>query len=248
MTSTPVGMRCPKCAKQRTEVRNIVRQGFGGTAAPATMVLIGINVAFYLIQWLTGGGLINAGGTFFLDVGLWGPAVAAGEWWRLITSGFMHVGLLHLGLNMFLLYMLGTLIEPLIGTRRFVGVYFVALLTGSAGALLLAPDAFTIGASGAVFGLMSAGFLVARDRGLDNLSRQIGALLLLNILFTFSISGISVGGHVGGLLGGALAIALIFRLRGIDGLSRSRRNLVETVALILLALLAALIAIGVASG
>lgn len=248
MTVTPVGMRCPECAKQRTEVRRVAHQGFNSAGAPATMALVGANVVVFLIQWLTGGGLMSIGGPMYADFALYGPAVADGEWWRLVTGGFLHAGLIHLALNMFLLYILGTLVEPLIGTRRFVAIYFVALLAGSAGALLLDPNAFTVGASGAVFGLMAAGFLVSRDRGLDELARQIGILVVFNIFITFAIPRISIGGHLGGLLGGALAALLILRVRHIGGLSRAQRSLVESGGLILLAVASVAIAIGAVSG
>ena len=99
---------------------------------------------------------------------------------------------------MFALYILGTLLEPAIGTARFVGIYFVSLLAGSLGALLLDPDETTVGASGAVFGLFAAAFLVARDRGSSSSPRR-SASTDLNLVFTFSVPGISIGGHLGGL-------------------------------------------------
>jgi membrane associated rhomboid family serine protease len=141
--------------------------------------------------------------------GLYGPAVADGEPYRIVTSAFLHAGILHLGLNMFALYILGQLLEPAIGTARFVGLYAVSVLAGSFGALLLDPLELTVGASGGVFGLMAGGFLIARDRGFDQLASEIGFFVLLNVLFTFTFSGISVGGHLGGLAGGALAALVI---------------------------------------
>jgi membrane associated rhomboid family serine protease len=110
---------------------------------------------------------------------------------------------------MFALFILGTLLEPGIGTARFLGVYFVALLAGSFGALLLDPHETTVGASGAIFGLMSAAFIVARHRGLEGLASQIGFYVILNLAFTFGVPGISVGGHLGGLVGGGLAALIV---------------------------------------
>ena len=107
------------------------------------------------------------------------------------------------------LYFLGSLLEPGIGTPRFLAVYFVSLLAGSFGALLITPDTHTVGASGAVFGLMSAAFIVARHRGVEQLAGQIGFYIIINIFFTIGVSGISIGGHFGGLIAGALCGFLI---------------------------------------
>jgi membrane associated rhomboid family serine protease len=107
------------------------------------------------------------------------------------------------------LYFLGSLLEPGIGTPRFLAVYFVSLLAGSFGALLISPDSHTVGASGAVFGLMSAAFIVARHRGVEQLAAQIGFYIILNLFFTLGAAQISVGGHFGGLIGGAFCALLI---------------------------------------
>ena len=209
MTVTPVGMRCPDCARQRTQARHIV-PGLRAGAAPATYALIAINIAAFVAE-LGGGGAssFQGGGKLIHDAGLYGPAVANGDWWRILTAGFLHAGLVHIAFNMFALYILGTLMEPGIGTPRFLGVYFVSLLAGSFGALLLSPHEFTVGASGAIFGLMSAAFLIARHRGIEQLASQIGFFVIVNLVFTFSFTGISIGGHLGGLVGGALAGLLI---------------------------------------
>lgn len=209
MTVTPVGMRCPECSRDRTQVRRI-GTGLQAGAAPATYVLIAVNIAAFVAE-LAGGGAASfrGGGALIGNAGLNGPAVADGEWWRIVTAGFLHAGFLHIALNMFALFILGTLLEPAIGTARFVGVYFVSLLAGSFGALLLDPNETTVGASGAIFGLMSAAFIIARHRGLEQLASQIGFYVILNLAFTFGVPGISVGGHLGGLVGGALAGLLV---------------------------------------
>jgi membrane associated rhomboid family serine protease len=223
MTPTPVGMRCPECMQQRTRVV----QGVGGSAtgfwqAPATFVLIAINVVAYLIEVTAGsGGLDGVGGKVVVDYALFGPAVAEGEWYRLVTGGFLHASLIHIGFNMLLLYFLGRLLEPALGTPRFLALYFAALLAGSFGALLLDPNALTLGASGAVFGLAGATFVIARGRGMDAIAGQIGFLIVFNLIFSFVGSRISVGGHLGGLAAGVIcALAIVAGERGMLGRNR----------------------------
>ena len=220
MTPTPVGMRCPECMQQRTKVV----QGAGGSAtgfwqAPATFVLIAINVVAYLIEITAGsGGLNGASGSVVLDYALFGPAVAEGEWYRLVTAGFLHASLIHIGFNMLLLFFLGRLLEPALGMPRFLVLYFASLLAGSFGALLLDPNALTLGASGAVFGLAGATFVIARGRGMDALAGEIGFLIVFNLIFSFVAANISVGGHVGGLAAGVLcALAIVAGERGVLG-------------------------------
>ncbi len=222
MTSTPVGMRCPECARQRTTVKNPVGAPTRADA-PATYAIIGICVAAFVAE-LVGGGTsaLDGGGTIIREGGLAGPLVATGEPYRIVTSAFLHAGLLHLGLNMFALYILGSLLEPAIGTARFVGIYVVSILGGSFGALLLDPNELTVGASGGIFGLMAAAFLIARSRGLDELASQVGFFVILNLVFTFSIPNISIGGHLGGLIGGGLAALLINALE--RGRKQQRRD------------------------
>jgi membrane associated rhomboid family serine protease len=209
-----------------------------------TYVLIGINVLMFLGSSaggssLTGGG----GGGVYDDFALWGPAVDIGhDYWRLITSGFMHAGLIHLGLNMYILYWLGSMLEPVLGHIRFVALYFASLLSGSFGALLLSADKVTVGASGAVFGLMGAAFIMQRARGVDPMRSGLGPLILLNLAITF-IPGfnISIGGHLGGLIGGvACALAM-------DQLAQRRRGvLLPVLACVAVGVLALVGAVAVA--
>ncbi len=210
MTPTPVGMRCPECATQRTEVRR-GPAAYQASGYRATFVLIALNVAAYLAEIASGsGGLSGTSGSIISDFGLRGVSVADGEWYRLLTGGFLHAGLLHLGFNMFALYILGRLLEPAIGTPRFVALYFASLFAGAFGALALTdPAALTVGASGAVFGLFGAAFVIARGRGLDALASELGLILLINLALTFGISGISIGGHLGGLAGGLICAMFI---------------------------------------
>jgi membrane associated rhomboid family serine protease len=230
MTVTPVGMRCPECARDRTQVRRI-SPGLRTGTAPATYALIAINVAAFVAELATGAGAgFGAHGSVIENAGLYGPAVADGDWWRILTAGFLHAGILHIAFNMYVLFVLGTLLEPGIGTPRFLGVYFVSLLAGSFGALLLSSNEVTVGASGAIFGLMAAAFIVARHRGIEQLAGQIALFIGINLLFTFGVSGISIGGHLGGLIGGGLAgLLIVFSER------RSRRP-VELEAIGMLAL------------
>jgi membrane associated rhomboid family serine protease len=212
MTATPVGMRCPECARQRTKSPRVSSAGVGEEPM-LTYVLIGVNVAVALGAFLSGASATGGGGiggsSLLADGAVSRFAIDQGDYWRLLTSGFLHTGLLHLLFNMFALYILGGMLEPAIGRLKFAIVYFVSLFAGSFGALLLTPDAATAGASGAIFGLMGAAVIVMRDRGINPMESGIALWIGLNLLITFTIPGISIGGHIGGLIGGALA-ALIF--------------------------------------
>ncbi len=212
MTSTSVGMRCPECSAQKTKVRTI-----GSTGDPVvTYALIGVNVVVALGSFLSGASATGGGlgaSSITTDGWLARPLIEQHEYWRLITAGFLHDGPLHLLFNMFALYILGRLLEPAIGRSRFAIIYFVSLLVGSFGALLLEPNAPTVGASGAVFGLMGAAVVVMRNRGVNPMESGLGLWIGLNLLITFTIPNISIGGHIGGLLGGALAAFVMFDLR-----------------------------------
>lgn len=129
------------------------------------------------------------------------------EWYRLITSGFLHFGIIHIAFNMLLLFQLGQMLEPILGRVRFALLYFAALLGGSAGVMLLNQNVLEQhgGASGAVFGLLGAAAGLLLQRGVNPLTTGIGTTLMLNLLITFSIPGISIGGHIGGVVAGAAA-------------------------------------------
>jgi membrane associated rhomboid family serine protease len=126
-----------------------------------------------------------------------------------VTSGFLHADPIHLLFNMVGVFFLGQLLEPALGSVRFAALYFASLLAGSFGALLLSNDSVTVGASGAVFGLLGAAFVIMRQRGMDPMQTFIGPILILNIIITFAFPGISIGGHLGGLAGGMLCAVLI---------------------------------------
>jgi membrane associated rhomboid family serine protease len=180
-----------------------------------TYILIGICVVLQIGESLSGAGALSGGlggSEIFRKGALFGPAVADGEVWRVLTAGFLHAGFFHLLLNMYALYILGTLLEPGIGHVRFGIIYFVSLLCGSFGALLVTPDSLTVGASGAVFGLMGAGVVVLRNRGFDPMQSGLPFFIGINLLFTILVPGISIGGHIGGLIGGSLAAILLFEV------------------------------------
>ncbi len=243
MTPTPVGMRCPECASQRTKVVRGVGEASTLSSAPATFVLIALNAVAFLAEIASGnGGFYNIGGSSIVfDFGLFGPLVSEGEWYRLVTSGFLHAGLIHIGFNMFALFFLGRILEPSIGTPRFLAVYVASLFGGSFGALLLDPNALTIGASGAIFGIFGATFVIARGRGFDAVASSIGVVLLINLALSVGASHISLGGHLGGLAAGLICGgAVIAGDRGSFGARRLAAEMAIMVGVALFALLGAL--------
>jgi membrane associated rhomboid family serine protease len=229
MVQASVGYHCPECVKgqgQRTITAGQLR-----VDPIATKVLIALNVLTYLVVAVAGGArtlwelpgseladrLVLIGAAPGPAIGpdpraLPGLGVAEGEWWRLVTGGFLHAGVLHLGMNMLLLWLLGQMLEPALGRPRFVAIYVASLLGGSMGVMLVDPTSATVGASGAIFGLMGAAVALQRSRGVNPWQSGLGGLILINVLITFGVPGISVGGHIGGLLGGALAGLAVFEL------------------------------------
>jgi membrane associated rhomboid family serine protease len=211
MTPTSVGMRCPECAKQKTKV---VRRAYAGGDPVVTYGLIAVNVLAFLGSVLSGSGVAGGsiGHSLIVDGGLSRAGLDHGEVWRLVTSGFLHAGLFHLLFNMYALYILGSMLEPAIGSVRFALIYAVSLLAGSFGAVLLQKTGLTVGASGGVFGLMGAAFIIMRHRGVDPMQSGLGIWLVLNLAITFAVPNISIGGHIGGLVGGVLAAFLLVQL------------------------------------
>jgi membrane associated rhomboid family serine protease len=217
MTPTPVGMRCPECSRDRTPVKTLRTMYAEPTV---TYALIAINVVAFLIELATGGRtsrVIVDFATLGIGIDRDGPVgVAQGELWRLITGGFLHAPTnpLHILFNMYLLFVLGRMLEPVLGHVRFAALYFAALLAGSFGAIVAAPGTLTLGASGAVFGLMGAAFAMERARGVDPRQSGVLPLIVINLLLGFAIPGVSVGGHIGGLIGGGIAALAMDRLSG----------------------------------
>jgi membrane associated rhomboid family serine protease len=215
-TFAPVGIRCPDHSGRPQGAGRVAsrakRASFEGTGAVVTKVLIGLNVLVFLAQVATGN-LGGRTGQVYVDgvLVIGNPAIglAAGEWWRLVTAMFLHAGLIHLAFNMYALYLFGGPLEEILGRGRFILLYLVSGLAGSAGAILLNPEAATVGASGAVFGIFGAVAVLEQQRVIAG----AGALgiILVNLVITFVIPGISIGGHLGGLAGGALATLALSR-------------------------------------
>ena len=214
MTPAPVGLRCPEHsgkpqgAQRVTQSMRRVSLEAGG--AIVTKALIAINVAVWLAMLATGASISDPSGTIFEKGALFGPLVAQGDWWRLVTAMFLHASLLHIAFNMLALWWVGAPLERRIGRGRFLLVYFVSGLAGSAGALFQAPFSPTVGASGAIFGLFGA-ILVLERQGSYVLGGSVLGLILINLVFSFTIPGISWGGHVGGLIGGMLCMLALTR-------------------------------------
>jgi membrane associated rhomboid family serine protease len=212
-TFAPVGIRCPDHAGVRrspaTRIRpRPVRRAPGvalatGTA-PVTKILIAINGAIYLLGAAQGAGLNNPGGSLYAKLWLDAPQLHNGGWWRLVTTMFLHASVLHIAFNMFALWFIGRPVEQYLGTARYIGLYFVSGLAGSAGALVQTPGV-TVGASGAIFGILGA-MLIIEWQVTGRLAGNAMTLIVINLAFSFAIPGISWGGHVGGLIGGILVM------------------------------------------
>jgi membrane associated rhomboid family serine protease len=230
MTPAPVGLRCPDHSGKPQGIQKVTRvaeravTGVGSRRVNAiTIALITVNVGVYVAELAAGGDTNGTGSTIFEKGVLWAPLVAQGDWWRLLTAAFLHYGLFHLAVNMYSLYWVGTLLEQVIGRWQFLLLYLAAGLAGSAGALIATPNAFTVGASGAIFGILGALFVLERKGHIAS-GGQIAGLIVLNLVITFAFSGfalggrvtgltISLGGHVGGLIGGMVAMWLLLQVR-----------------------------------
>ncbi len=234
MVPAPVGFRCPECVREQNrgaERTRVVtrgqlrsRWGTGGVAprvTPGTKVLVGINVAFFLFEMVLAAGMAFGGGVSarsLTSMGALVPALVAleHEYWRLLTSMFLHANLFHILFNMWALWVVGSFLERVMGTTRFVLLYLVSGLAGSVLVLIAGPELVpTVGASGAIFGVFGATFLWAylsrgRDMMAGQLVRSMGLILVLNLVITFvGSSYISWQAHVGGLIGGLAAFAAL---------------------------------------
>ncbi|WP_366783218.1 rhomboid family intramembrane serine protease [Williamsia sp.] len=213
----------------------------GATRPIATYSLIAVNVVVFIITAIQSRNLVtidpNTSRVSYEGV-LFGPLVNSGEYWRILTSGFLHYGLIHVGLNMLTLYILGRDLEMAVGTRRFVGIYVTALFGGSAAVLIFSPFAATAGASGAIYGVMG-GLLVAVIRAKLPPGQIIG-LIAINIVISLSIPNISLWAHLGGLAFGAAATAGVLllpqRIGQRDAASASRVGWLSIAGLVVLAL------------
>jgi len=223
MTQASVGFHCPECAK--TGAQKVYRGPAAMRVRPIlTQVLIGLNLLVFALVVAQDPGEAFQGGItdlhadysliarFDLGAGHYLPGfgVGEGEWYRMVTSGFLHYGVIHLLFNMYALWILGAAVESIGGRGRMAAAYGLSILAGSLGALVVTPDALTAGASGGVFGLMGTILVAQRLQGVAFRDSPLLGILGLNLLFTFGISNISVVGHTGDLHGGALAGWLLF--------------------------------------
>ena len=211
MHPASVGFQCPECIREGNasirQPRTVLGGGIHSRPGLVTEVVIGLCVLAFAAQQFVPdfgsrlelfGGFRGGGAVVGGDAG-----VAGGEVWRLLTAGFLHAGLIHLGVNMFSLWVLGRPLEAALGRLRFVGLYLAGLLGSSAVAYLLTPpNVAVVGASGAIFALLGALFVLGRRLGLD--TRSLTGLLVINLVISFAVPGISWQAHVGGLVSGAL--------------------------------------------
>jgi membrane associated rhomboid family serine protease len=214
MFFAPVGIRCPDHSGQAQGAQRVSqglrRASFEGSGALVTKALIAVNVGIYLLELAAGGQVNGTGNDIYLRGVLFGPWVADGDWWRLFTSMFLHYGPIHLGFNMLALWWFGSAVEQVLGRGRYLLLYIVSGLAGSAGALIFSPESATVGASGALFGILGAAVVLERQRTYVFGGGALG-IIALNLVFTFAIPGISIGGHLGGLIGGATGMLAMSR-------------------------------------
>jgi membrane associated rhomboid family serine protease len=222
MRSASVGFQCPDDVAAGAKSVRPARTAFGGRlsgdTSRVTIALIGLNVAAFVLGLMAGQGDLplrfgNLAGPVLIESGEV-AGVADGEYYRLVTAAFLHAGLLHLALNMFALASLGPVLESALGRARFLVLYVLSALGGSTLSFLLAqPTTFGVGASGAIFGLFGAFYVVARRLGGD--TRSILTLLLVNLVITFAVPFIDWRAHLGGLITGtAVAAGFAFAPRG----------------------------------
>jgi membrane associated rhomboid family serine protease len=211
-TFAPVGIRCPDHAGTRKGPvsrprQQLVRRAPGVAlatgSAPITKALIAINVAIFLVTASQSGSFSQPGGNLYVRWVLFGPLVVHGGWYRLVTAMFLHASIIHIGFNMYALWVIGTPVEQYLGRARYIGLYFVSGLAGSAGGLLQAPHEPILGASGAIFGILGA-MLILEWQITGRLAGNAMTWILINIVISFAIPNISWGGHIGGLIGGIL--------------------------------------------
>jgi len=204
-----VGSHCLECARASRPPATVrVRDWNAAQPTLVTYVLMTINIGVFGLFALADPATLSGRITqLHADYGLNRSIVHdTDEWYRLVTAGFIHFGLIHIAMNMLLLFQLGQMLERAMTRVEYTLLYLAGLLAGSAGVVLLDGDRLTItgGASGAVFGLMAAAAIGLHRRGVNVFTTGIGMTLILNLVLTFSISGVSIGGHLGGAIGGAI--------------------------------------------
>jgi membrane associated rhomboid family serine protease len=216
MTAASVGFQCPECVSEGNKSVRRARTVYGGRVRSGeavsfvTKTLIGINVVVFVATSASGMNPISGNGTssLFNHLALIPAAVGAGQWYRLFTAAFLHFEIFHIGFNMYALFLIGPPLEAALGRMRFIVLYLLAGIGGSILSVALGPvGEHAAGASGAIFGLFGAFYVVARHRNLA--TNGIVITIVANLIFTFAIPNIDWRGHVGGLVTGA-AIALIY--------------------------------------
>jgi membrane associated rhomboid family serine protease len=198
-----VGSQCWECIRaERPPTGERVRRSLAGRPIIATQLLIVANVVVFLLTNGVNGDVSNRSLQHLGEVTF---KIADGEWWRLVTSGFIHFGVFHILFNMLALYFIGIVLEPGIGPWRFFAIYGASLLAGSLGGMLFQPiNVLGGGASGAVFGVGAAATVIMARRGIRFWDTGFGPLLVINIVGDLFIAGISIGAHIGGAIGGGL--------------------------------------------
>ena len=214
-----VGSICPTCVRAaKPDVATRARRWQAAQGILVTRTIIAINLGVFVIMTMTDPGMLSGRTTaLHLDLGLSRLLVDSPvDLWRMVSAGFIHFGIIHLGFNMYLLFQLGSMLEPAVGRLRFTGTYLASLLGGAVGALVMQPNGLHGGASGAVFGLMGFAAIGYWRQGINPLRTPIGSLLMLNLFITFVVPGISIGGHLGGAVAGAVVggVATDRRYRG----------------------------------
>ena len=214
MVPASVGFQCPECVSEGRKTMRPAKTMYGGSVRrdgiDATRILIGLNVAAFIYTAVNGAGVLAGNGTSsaYDRFALRPTEVANGDWYRLVTSMFLHFGFLHIAFNMWALLVIGTPLEHMLGRLRFVVLYFLSGIGGGLLSVAFGPPYETAaGASGAVYGLFGAFYVITRRRGLE--TGPILGLIAINLVFSFTFSGIDWRGHVGGLIAGA-AVAFVY--------------------------------------
>lgn len=237
MVQASVGFHCPECTaaggsravrERAWSVSGAGAAPSGGTRYPATRVILALNLLAFAYSVVRSGSFSSIDDGLLADGGLIARArllairggvesaemigVDVGEYYRLLTSAFLHADLVHLLFNLYALWLLGHLLEIGLGSARFLALYAVSAAGGAFGVLAHAPNVFTVGASGAVFGLLGAIVLTQRIVGGRLWRSPFGVMLIINVVLTLLIPQVSVGGHLGGLAAGAAIGAMALRL------------------------------------
>lgn len=245
MNQASVGVHCPECVKN-TRQKVYTPSTMPGSQGYITTALVAVNVAIWVATIVLGDATVSSAGSTFAEYGTLGRGrlvqggpivgVAEGEWWRLISGGFLHSGLIHIGFNMYLLWQLGKQLERVIGEMNFAAMYTTALLGGSFGAMLLDANGAHGGASGAVFGLFAITAMLYRERGIQVMQTGLGRLIILNLLISFA-PGISLGGHFGGFIAGGIIGYFFFGLHAGDGSPFGKNKQMPLIATVILGVL-----------